>query len=99
MTTLHEGLEYKEFYASPDVVSLVYCTATGNLASSKCTATATGWYKTSRKPSMCTGVHLPPAEEGDEDAPPEEEDPDAPRPISSARSTDDGDDDAPEPEE
>jgi penicillin-binding protein 1A len=97
MTSLHEGLEYKEFYASPEVESMIYCTATGNLASPGCTETATGWYKTSRKPSMCTGIHLPPEEEEDEDAPPEEDaDPDAPRQINTASSTDSSDDEAPQ---
>lgn len=55
MTQLHEGLERKEFIESPNVVSKTYCTVTGNLASSICTSTGSGWYKASHLPPTCTG--------------------------------------------
>lgn len=70
MEPLHEGLEPKEFFASEEVVSLTYCTISGDLASANCTSTQTGWYKSSRKPGMCTGH---PVSTGDDDLPPEEE--------------------------
>jgi len=54
MQPLHEGLEYKEFMESPNVVSMTYCTESGGIATAYCPSTASGWYKTSRIPSNCT---------------------------------------------
>ncbi len=53
MTPLHEGLEPKPFIESPNVVSHVYCTQTGDLATAYCPVTDSGWYKTSRVPRSC----------------------------------------------
>ena len=58
MQPLHEGLEYKEFLDSPDVVSQTYCTITGDLAGPTCDSVGTGWYKKSRLPHTCSGRHI-----------------------------------------
>lgn len=54
MTRIHEGLEYKTFELSDEIVRRSYCTATGLLASSSCTS-ATGWYKVDHLPDVCSG--------------------------------------------
>jgi len=53
MQPLHEGLEPIPFLDSPNVVSFTYCRRSGELATSYCTATGSGWYKTSRVPGQC----------------------------------------------
>ena len=66
MQPLHEGLEYKDFPESSDVVSMTYCTITGDLAGPECSSTATGWYKKSRMPNTCRGTHVVPEQEREE---------------------------------
>lgn len=54
MDKVHEGLASKSFEQFSDkVVQRTYCTRSGYLASSSCTSTATGWYKTSNIPGTC----------------------------------------------
>ena len=80
MQPLHEGLEYKEFIDSPDVISATYCTFTGDLAGPTCDSVGTGWYKKSRLPHTCTGRHIIVEEyEGDDDYTGEDDEP--PQPI------------------
>lgn len=45
------------FALDSSVISAEYCKETGLLASDKCTDTATGWYQSSRVPSVCTAEH------------------------------------------
>lgn len=54
MRDLHEGLDPVQFDASPNVVSMNYCTVSGDLATDYCPTTAVGWYKTSYIPGSCT---------------------------------------------
>jgi len=53
MQPLHEGLEVIPFPDSPNVVSFTYCRISGDLATTYCAATGSGWYKTSRVPGQC----------------------------------------------
>lgn len=53
MTSVHEGMESKQFPTSSNVVSVTYCMETGYAASTSCTKTSTGWYKTTNIPSVC----------------------------------------------
>lgn len=50
---LHEGLPYKDFPVWGDVVQKAYCTESGGLAVSGCTATETGWYASDKLPEPC----------------------------------------------
>ena len=59
------GLEVCDFTLSENIVQLKYCTVTGLLASSSCTSTGTGYYKTSSKPETCDGYHYTGEEDGD----------------------------------
>ncbi|MFV0400559.1 MAG: transglycosylase domain-containing protein [Oscillospiraceae bacterium] len=59
MAPLHEDLEAKSFLESENVTQQRYCTVTGNLAGPDCPSAA-GWYKTSRIPTACNGVHIDP---------------------------------------
>lgn len=54
MTSVHEDLEPIPFTEYGEVVSMPYCVASGDLATSNCPATATGWYKKSKLPGQCT---------------------------------------------
>lgn len=45
----------KEFTAPDTVVERKFCTQTGNLASSSCTNTSVGYYKSSNLPETCSG--------------------------------------------
>lgn len=62
MEPIHDGtvtgtpLEAKAFLESDQVVSLKYCTATGQLATANCPS-AVGWYKESFTPGTCSGNH------------------------------------------
>ena len=64
MKALHKNLEIKEFPVPEGVQSWTYCTETGQLATSACTKTETGWYKSSNIPKFCekhnTGTPLNP---------------------------------------
>ncbi len=53
MKVLHKNLEIKEFAVPEGVQSWKYCTVTGQLATSGCTKTDTGWYKSSNVPVFC----------------------------------------------
>ncbi|MDL2233335.1 PBP1A family penicillin-binding protein [Ruminococcaceae bacterium OttesenSCG-928-L11] len=85
MEPLHEELEYKNFEISDNVVSMTYCTRTGDLASTACTSIDVGWYKKSNLPPTCSGncaepIVVAPIEPEDDD--------DAPRPITPSNSDD-----------
>ena len=55
MAPIHANLPVIDFPQSPNVIERIYCTATGCLATEKCTSTAYGWYKTNNLPPDCTG--------------------------------------------
>ena len=59
------GLEVCDFTLSENIVQLKYCTVTGLLASSSCTSTRSGYYKTSSKPETCDCYHYTGEEDGD----------------------------------
>ena len=81
MDQVHEGLAYKDFNYSSNMVSIRYCTLTGYAATSECESTAVGWYKPMNIPSNCPyhgdsyidqevpllGTHSPTREEEPED--------------------------------
>lgn len=54
MQQVHEGVSGKEFETSTNVSSYQYCKLTGMLAGPNCTETATGWYKNSNIPQVCS---------------------------------------------
>lgn len=54
MQQVHEGLEPKQFPIWGDVQQAEYCTESGDLAGDSCATTATGWYKTTNMPPVCT---------------------------------------------
>lgn len=47
----------QKFAADPTVVERRYCTETGLLASTKCTSTDIGYYRSSNIPGICSGNH------------------------------------------
>lgn len=53
MNAAHEGLEDMSFPSSTGVVTRSYCKISGDIATSKCASTATGYYKSSNVPSKC----------------------------------------------
>ncbi len=55
MNAVHEDLEPKSFEKYTDkVVQKTYCRGSGLLAGEKCTSKASGWYKLSNLPAVCT---------------------------------------------
>ncbi|MEG2144798.1 MAG: penicillin-binding transpeptidase domain-containing protein, partial [Oscillospiraceae bacterium] len=64
MAPIHANLPVKEFETLGDVVSLEYCTESGEIASPQCVNKAYGWYKSKSVPPVCT-LHSPEAEESD----------------------------------
>ncbi len=50
---IHEGLPYRNFEVSEDVIQEEYCLETGLLATDNCEHTAVGWYKKSYMPGIC----------------------------------------------
>ncbi len=54
MSQVHEGVSGKEFETSTNVTSYQYCKLTGMLAGDGCPDTATGWYKNSNIPQVCS---------------------------------------------
>ena len=46
-----------DFPVSGNVVSATYCTKSGDLATSHCQSTATGWYKKNNMPGNCTDCY------------------------------------------
>ena len=57
MEDITAGSEAKDFTLSENIVRLTYCKITGNIATSACTQTGTGYYKSSAKPDTCDGNH------------------------------------------
>ena len=56
MNDIHKDLPEQEFKKyTDDVVSRTYCTSTGLIAGEGCSGTATGWYKKSNIPAVCSG--------------------------------------------
>lgn len=56
MNSIHKDLPEKEFEKyTDDVVSRAYCTSSGLIAGENCSGTATGWYKKSNIPAVCSG--------------------------------------------
>lgn len=53
MDQLHEGLEYKDFTYSSNVVQIQYCALTGYQATPECPTKVSGWYKPENIPSSC----------------------------------------------
>jgi penicillin-binding protein 1A len=51
---IHKGLDSKKFPKSGLTVQKSYCTSSGLLAGTNCTSTASGWYKISNMPGVCT---------------------------------------------
>ena len=54
MSQVHEGVIGKSFETSNNVTAYQYCKLTGMLAGDGCTETATGWYKNSNIPQVCS---------------------------------------------
>lgn len=65
MNRIHTGCDSgKDFVKSDESVKRAFCTKTGLLASSSCTSTSYGWYKTDYMPRICTScTKAPEAEE------------------------------------
>ena len=57
MTGIQDESEIKKFTPDSSVVERSYCTETGLLATSRCTSTATGYYKRDNLPDFCSGNH------------------------------------------
>jgi penicillin-binding protein 1A len=61
---IHKGLDpaKKKFPSSNKAVQKSYCQRTGLLAGENCPSTATGWYRVSNLPKVCTtcGTYIPP---------------------------------------
>ncbi len=56
MNDIHKDLPEKDFEKyTDDVVSRTYCTSSGLIAGENCSGTATGWYKKSNIPAVCSG--------------------------------------------
>ncbi|HAL10782.1 MAG TPA: hypothetical protein DCP22_00470 [Ruminococcaceae bacterium] len=54
MSQVHEGVSGRSFETSNNVTAYQYCKLTGMLAGDGCTETATGWYKNSNIPQVCS---------------------------------------------
>lgn len=54
---IHEGLPYRNFEMSDNIVIEKYCRHTGLLAGENCEYTFEGWYKKDFLPAECDGVH------------------------------------------
>lgn len=56
MNDIHKNLPEQEFEKyTDDAVSRTYCTNSGLIAGEGCSSTATGWYKKSNIPAVCSG--------------------------------------------
>ena len=56
MNDIHKDLPEQEFEKyTDDAVSRTYCTSSGLIAGEGCSSTATGWYKKSNIPAVCSG--------------------------------------------
>lgn len=60
MNKIHQNLPSKSFEFSDEIVKKSYCTHTGLIAGSRCSSTATGWYKVDSIPSTCTNCSAGP---------------------------------------
>lgn len=89
MAPIHQNLPVKPFYASENVVSMSYCTDSGDLATPNCPHVATGWYKNSFMPSNCT-MHMRGGSNGED---PDREDGEFESGVHSRPSKHDDDDD------
>lgn len=49
--------EVKQFTMDSEVISALYCTETGLLATGSCPTTKTGWYARDNMPAQCNGAH------------------------------------------
>ena len=58
MSRVHEDYDAKSFPSASGVVARSYCTISGDLASSGCGSTATGYYKTSNLPATCKNCSM-----------------------------------------
>ena len=67
MQEVHQGLEYRDFEYSPNVMERLYCAETGQLAVEACPSTIVGYYKASNLPDECE-LHLGLLEEEEEDS-------------------------------
>lgn len=65
MNKIHQNLPSKSFEFSDDIVRRSYCIYTGRIAGSRCSATATGWYKADSLPPTCTNCSAGPGGIGD----------------------------------
>lgn len=54
MQPIHEGLEAKDFEYSQNITQKTYCLQSGDLAAETCTSVASGWYKNTNIPPICT---------------------------------------------
>lgn len=54
MKVLHKDLQIKEFKVPEGVQVWKYCTSTGQRATSACSKTDTGWYKSTNVPGYCS---------------------------------------------
>ena len=62
MSTISEGLEYKDFPTTGNLVQRAFCVASGNLATEACPDTRVGWYTTDNLPTTyCTHSYVAPA--------------------------------------
>ena len=67
MNDIHEDLPEKDFEKyTEDVVSRSYCASSGLIAGKSCSDTATGWYKRSNIPAVCSGDCGEEDDEGEE---------------------------------
>ncbi|MDD6033465.1 MAG: transglycosylase domain-containing protein [Oscillospiraceae bacterium] len=57
MRDVHEGLEVRDFTLSENIVQMEYCKISGLAATSACSETAMGYYKTNAKPDLCDAIH------------------------------------------
>ncbi len=58
MTNYLADKEYKTFDMPSDIITATYCKGSGLLASSFCSATATGYYTKDNMPGYCGGYHI-----------------------------------------
>ncbi len=54
MDRIHDGLPYKDFEFAGDAVQRTFCRISGNLASSNCSYTGTGWFRMDALPPRCS---------------------------------------------
>lgn len=72
MGEIHANLEVKDFTLSDNIVQMVYCKESGLAATSACTETDKGYYKSNAKPGLCDAIHGAEDDEGDDTSGPTE---------------------------